>query len=229
MKTTTTPRLFQNDDRARIFLNPTVDSGPIGQIIQLMVLIVLFSLSLVVSVISAILFIIVVIIGSVQFVINSILDTINNDDDDDGSSGGEGGTIFFLTLYLAAAVFSPLLIVTGIIATIVSLVANILDPFLPNNPTSTPVASSFQQTMPTFSPSGPSPITTVTSPQYEATTNVMYHLLAVLGSPIDTITAVLLPKESTIRNMDQNDKNDMDCEIVALACKDNALLDAMPF
>ena len=166
---------------------------------------------------------------------------------------GLEGAIYVL-LYIAL-VASPILVPIGIFVAILNLFYTILSPLLkllqpptpptpaptpfpvytPFNPISPPYF--FPSVAPSNSPNTASPTSAPnataiklpsTGRDVQQVNKVTHRLLDVLKSPIDTIMKLFKSKRGFL-GRDEDDEEQMVCEMTELKCKNDALIEALPF
>ena len=180
------------------------DAGPIRNIVNIILLLILFP-------VSAILFLILFILTWAVAPIAYILVT-------NGVDPVEGPLASFLSeVYLSIALL-PFITIVGIVLNVIYLVNTLYDLFT-IDPDPTPA--------PTFSPTfSPYPVIFVGIPS-EAS-EVKRRILVVLESPIKTIVKLVDNKKS-LSDTTSEDEKQMDCELSALKCKTDSLNDILPF
>ena len=71
------------------------------------------------------------------------------------------------------------------------------------------------------------PTTSLQDAQQQAS-DIVYRLSVVLASPIDT-TVTVFQNENSFLNTNEGEDEEMDCEMAELKCKNDALIDVLPF
>ena len=223
--------------------NNNADVGPIGHILAIVLLIILFPLSIVVSIIGVVVLIL--------FLFAQVLLPSPGNTDD-------GLYVLVLFVLFAAVIGSPIIIILQILNNIKEFFADILDPFIPDRPTPAPIIYTPYPTYPytpTFYNPAYSPFNTpattnssINSPMTVASpvnapvkppssgrgrdlqqiNEVAYHLKKLLKSPILTILQVL---QNGNRFADENrgeGEEQLDCQMAAVKCDTDALMDVLP-
>jgi hypothetical protein len=213
--------------------------GPIGNIVSIIVLIILFPFSVVVSLIGIIVFILLL--------LAYVLLPIPKDH-------MIGWIELFVLVLFAAIIALPIALIFSILENIGEFLAAILDPFLPDRPTpapnvftpapfpgNVPITPSVTVPVPTNSPISPpatAPIP-VNGPinlpisgsgrDAQQASEVAYRLSMVLESPINTIINVLQDGNMFADTNRGDGMEQLDCDMAAVQCKNDALLDVLPF
>ena len=236
--------------RFTFLFNNNADVGPIGHILAIVLLIILFPLSIVVSIIG-------VVVLTLFLFAKVLLPSPGNTDDSFYSYA-----LFFL---FVAAIKSPINIIRRIQYNIKEFFADILDPFIPDRPTPAPIIYTPYPTYPytpTFYNPAYTPVTPINSPMtapapvnalvnppmtlpapvdapitppsygrgrdLQQINEVAYHLKKLLKSPILTILQVL---QNGNRFADANrgeGEEQLDCQMAAVKCDTDALMDVLP-
>jgi hypothetical protein len=193
--------------------------GPIGHIIRIVALIVLFPLSILVS-----------LLGTIVLIIYLLLTTILNEPvtTDDGNEV----PVFILIVVFGITIGAPIIVIFAIFQNILGIFQDLLDPFIPDPPTPAPtMAPMFQfknpptSTIPTQNKSSSS---SSSSSSQEVVSDVKYQLSLVLfASPIQSILNIL---QDATTYMNQNDEanDEMDCDVMIVSCKTDVLLNTLP-
>ena len=223
--------------------NNNADVGPIGHILAIVLLIILFPLSIVVSIIGVVVLIL--------FLFAQVLLPSPGNTDD-------GLYVLVLFVLFAAVIGSPIIIILQILNNIKEFFADILDPFIPDRPTPAPIIYTPYPTYP-YTPTFYNPVyspfntpattnssinspMTVASPvnapvkppssgrgrDLQQINEVAYHLKKLLKSPILTILQVL---QNGNRFADENrgeGEEQLDCQMAAVKCDTDALMDVLP-
>jgi hypothetical protein len=221
----------------------------VGSFLLIVGLIILFPLSFIVSILTSIILIFL-------FISSKIFDTapiIPPVDDNCYLACGLEGAIYVL-LYIAL-VASPILVPIGIFVAILNLFYTILSPLLklfqpptpptpaptpfsvytPFNPISPPyffpnvAPSNFPNTAsPTSAPNATAIKLPSTGRDVQQANKVTHRLLDVLNSPMDTIMKLFKSKRG-FPGRDEDDEEETVCEMTELKCKNEALIEALPF
>jgi hypothetical protein len=188
-----TARLSAEKTSIRGLLNflfdDTLDVGPVGNIVSIVLLILFFPVSIVIS-----------IAFTIFFISYRIYNQIFGDP--------VIGIFRALLLILIFALAIPFTVIYEILENLKELFTNNPDP----SPTPSPKIS-------------PAPSATSVTPQ---ALEVKRRIMGVLHSPIKTIVT-LLGNENRITDVTKEDKHEMDCEMVGLSCKADALSNILPF
>ena len=196
---TTAARTIQLDGIFQFLFDISVDIGPIGHIARIILLIVLFPLSFVVS-----------LLGAIFFVLYLVITALNPPDQAPGE--GTGYEFIFLLVAVVATVGAPVIVVFTILRNILGFFEDILDPFIPDAPTTRAPRA------PTTGPPTPFLVRNE-SPQ---TIEVAHQLSAVLTSPLDTFSAIFQSVNS-YSDASKGEEEAVNCEMVELKCNKDAL------
>jgi hypothetical protein len=205
----TTTAVAQMDGRRTIldfFFDSNMDVGPVVHLVRIIGLIVLIPVSIVISILGVIVFILYLLFS---ILLPGIPDL-----------GNDGLYSFYVVILFVAAIGAPYFTIMFLLRNIRELFKDLLDPFLPDPP----AVTSYPTPAPVAAPNS-APSTRLNVPQVS---DIKYRLSMVLESPLDMMSD-LFQDGSTIASINQGEEDAMDCEISALMCNNDALLDTLPF
>jgi hypothetical protein len=188
-------------------------SGPIEHIAVIILAIVAFPIAIVGSIIPTIILILVL-------TVNYIMVLFGGD-----NSLNDGFEQLFLFVFLGSFAVAPLYVAFILFRNVLGFFRAILDPFLPDRPTLEPTPA------PISAPSPPTffQIDLPASTEYaQQASDVIYRLSEVLDSPLET-TLTVFQNENAFLDARKGDEDEVDCEMATLKCKNDALIDVLPF